>query len=84
MTLAYLLLKDPDKTKKLVEEIRSFDSQDELNDENLPKLQYLGACIEEALRCYPPAPQGGALRITPPEGNMIFGKYIPGKVCSAY
>ncbi|KAL1857489.1 hypothetical protein Daus18300_010354 [Diaporthe australafricana] len=76
--LTYLLCKNPDKMKRLAEEIRSL-SQDELNDESLPNLQYLGACIQEALRCYPPAPAGGAARITPPEGNVICGEYVPGK-----
>ncbi|KAH8883169.1 cytochrome P450 [Thozetella sp. PMI_491] len=77
--LTYYLLKNPEKMKKLVEEIRSFKSEDELTVDTLPKLKYLAACVEEGLRCYPPVPQSGALRLTPEGGNVICGEWVPGK-----
>ncbi|KAL2355233.1 putative Averantin oxidoreductase [Cryomyces antarcticus] len=43
------------KYDKLVHEIRSsFKTEDELTYENLSKLSYLNACLEEGLRIHPP------------------------------
>ncbi|KAK5017800.1 hypothetical protein LTR16_001509 [Cryomyces antarcticus] len=47
------------KYDKLVHEIRSsFKTEDELTYENLSKLSYLNACLEEGLRIHPPVPKG--------------------------
>lgn len=78
--LTYYLLKNPDKMKKLVDEIRSFNTEDDLTIDTLPRLNYMAACIEEGLRCYPPVPQSGPPRLTPEGGNAICGEWIPGKV----
>lgn len=76
--LTYFLLKNPDKMRKLVDEIRtSFRSEDELTVDGLAKLKYMAICLQEALRCYPPAPVTPP-RITPPEGNSICGEWVPG------
>lgn len=49
------LLWNPDKYRKLVDEIRgAFHSESEVTYENLSKLTYLNACIEEGLRIHPP------------------------------
>ena len=43
------------------------------------KLTYLNACINEALRIYPPTPWAPAL-MTPPGGTTIDGVFVPGNV----
>lgn len=40
-------------------------------------LSYFQACVDEALRLFPPITQLRE-RISPPEGDTIDGKYIPG------
>ncbi|KAL1620233.1 hypothetical protein SLS56_009725, partial [Neofusicoccum ribis] len=51
--LSYHLLMNRDKLQKATDEVRSL-SEEQLNLETLPHLQYLSACFEEGLRCYPP------------------------------
>jgi hypothetical protein len=78
--LVYHLLMQPEKMKKLVAEIRgSFRSPQDVNMANLTRLKYLGACIEEALRLYPPVPVG-LPRLTPPGGTIICGEMVPQNV----
>ncbi|KUL88969.1 hypothetical protein ZTR_06124 [Talaromyces verruculosus] len=75
--LTYYLLKNPDKMRKLVQEIRtSFAAQDELTIEKLRQLKYMAACFEEGLRCYPPVPNG-LYRTIPEGGAAICGEYLP-------
>lgn len=76
--LTFYLLKNPDKMEKLVAEIRSFKTEDELTIDTLPRLKYLTACLEEGLRRYPPVPQSGPPRRTPEGGNIICGEWVPG------
>jgi cytochrome P450 len=72
------LLWNPDKYRKLVEEIRSsFKTEAEVTYENLSKLDYLNACIEEGLRVHPPVPTG-LLRTVPAGGDTIDGVFVPG------
>ncbi|KAF2191204.1 cytochrome P450 [Zopfia rhizophila CBS 207.26] len=76
--MTYLLLKNPNSMKKLVEEIRgAFPSSEDINMETLGQLPYLNACVKEALRLYPPVPVG-LPRLTPPDGSTICGEYVPG------
>lgn len=50
--LTWFLTMNPTKYKKLAEEIRAIESEEELeSDRNLRKLKYLNACLEEGLRC---------------------------------
>ncbi|KAH7047586.1 RadP cytochrome P450 epoxidase [Macrophomina phaseolina] len=78
--VTYLLLRNADKMARLVAEIRgAFASPDEMNLQNLPQLPYLNACLEEALRVYPPVP-GGLPRLTPSGGTIIEGEHVPGNV----
>lgn len=78
--LTYLLLTHPDSMKKLVTEIRSpFASSDEISMEAIQALPYLGACIKEALRKYPPVPVG-LPRLTPAEGSTVCGYFVPPNV----
>ena len=43
------------------------------------KLSYLQACIKEGLRRFPPITSLRE-RLTPPEGDILDGKFIPGGV----
>ncbi len=74
------LLKNPDKMKKLIKEIRgTFKNQDEITLEEVNKLPYLVAVISESLRMYPPVPTGFP-RVVPEGGDMISGHWVPEKV----
>jgi len=76
--LTYYLVKSPDKMDKLVREIRdAIRGDDGFTLERLQRLKYLGACIEEGLRLYPPVPTP-LWRVTPREGTTICGEHIPG------
>lgn len=79
--LTYLLLKNPEKMRRLTLELRaSFSSFEDMTMTNLSQLEYLGACIEEGLRYYPPVPVGPA-RTTPRGGASVCGRWVPGGVC---
>ena len=75
--LIYLLLTHANKMQNLIAEIRPiFLSNKDITFEALAKLPYLNACIEEALRLYPPVPSA-LPRVTPNSGGMILGQWIP-------
>jgi cytochrome P450 len=79
----YLLLQNPDAMTKLQDEVRSsFESEDEINFTSVHKLTYMLACLNEALRLYPPA-AGGLPRVVPPGGATISGHYVPEGVSRA-
>lgn len=78
--LLYLLCKNPDKMERLCEEIRgNFKTDEEFTIESLQRLKYMSACLEEALRFYPPLPIGPPREVHP-DGSIICGKWVPGKV----
>lgn len=78
--LMYLLMVHQDKYKKLRDEINNtFQSESEITCESVQKLKYLGACIDETLRIFPPV-VGPLPRVTPDGGDYINGRYVPGKV----
>ena len=67
--VTYLLIQNPAAFDKLAMEIReSFKDESLLTIQNLGRLTYLTACIEEALRLVPPVPEG-LPRVTPVEGE---------------
>lgn len=76
----YYLLQNPGALAKLTHEVRSsFASDAEITFAHVTELDYMLACLNESLRLYPPVP--GALgRITPPEGAIINGRFVPGNV----
>lgn len=75
--LTYMLLKNPQALHKLTKEIReTFQRADEITITRVSQCKYLSACIEEALRFYPPSPQPHH-RIVPPGGAVINGEYVP-------
>lgn len=76
----YLLCRHPVYQEKLYEELRGLPVTDDIVDD----LFLLGkpcllSVINETLRLYPPVP-GGLQRVTPPEGAMIAGRYVPGNM----
>ena len=72
----YLLLKNADKLKKLVEELDSaFLSQESITIESTSRLKYLPAVIEECLRFYLPAAVG-LPREVPAGGEVIDGQFV--------
>ncbi len=75
----HLLTHRPILEKVTAEVLHAFKSPKEMTLAAETKLPYLQACIEEALRIYPPAPLD-LLRKTPPAGAMIAGHFVPGNV----
>lgn len=76
----YYLLTHPHVMEKLVHEVRtSFNSPDDININEVSKLKYINGVLDESFRLYPPA-AGSHPRITPPEGAMILGEWLPGNV----
>ncbi|OCL02958.1 cytochrome P450 [Glonium stellatum] len=75
--LLYYLLKDTSRKRKLVDEIRNaFSTEADMTAAMLSRLPYLQACIDEALRLYPPIPTGNP-RVVPSGGVQICGKWVP-------
>lgn len=78
--VTYLLLTAPEAMAKVINEVRSsFNSNEEITIYSASSLKYMIACLDEALRIYPPTPAGFA-RIVPKEGDFIAGKWVPGGV----
>ncbi|EXJ59298.1 uncharacterized protein A1O5_12179 [Cladophialophora psammophila CBS 110553] len=73
--LIYYLVAHQDKYKRLQAEVLAQGEQ--MDNNSLGNLPYLGAVINEALRLMPPVPQG-LQRVVPPEGMQLAGKFIPG------
>ena len=77
-----MLLTNRFALEKLTAEIRgAFKSEDEINFVSVSALPYLLACLDEALRMYPPVPMG-LPRVTPKGGATICGHYVPESVSS--
>ncbi|KAK0750225.1 cytochrome P450 [Schizothecium vesticola] len=75
--VTFLLLTNRFALDKLTAEIRSaFKSEDEIDFVSVSALPYLLACLDEALRMYPPVPMG-LPRVTPKGGATICGNYVP-------
>ena len=78
--VTYYLLKTPHAYVKLQEEVRgAFEKAEEISLTSTSRLPYLQACLEEALRIYPPVPLALPRR-TRPEGDIIGGVFVPGNV----
>ncbi|KAJ5625579.1 hypothetical protein N7510_001888, partial [Penicillium lagena] len=73
--VTYFLLENSDVYKTLTEEVRStFQSQEDINLISVTKLPYMLACLDEALRMFPPV-ANGLPRVC--HGAVISGQYIP-------
>lgn len=78
--LTFMLLKHPDRLRRLTDEVRSsFASDGNMSMSSLSRLEYLGACIEEGLRLYPPVAVGTP-RTVPQGGATVCGRWVPGGV----
>lgn len=78
--VTYYLLANPNVLTRLVKEVRSsFDSQEEITVAKVNGLNYMLACLDEALRLYPPAATTHPRVIAPP-GATIAGRFIPAGV----
>ena len=67
---------------RLTAEIRdAFKSDEEIKFEELVKLPYMTAVIDEGLRMFPSAPIG-FVRTVPEGGDTVDGHFIPGGVCN--
>jgi cytochrome P450 len=74
--VTFHLLQNPDKLKKLNEEVRSsFKSSDEITIAAVNRLPYLLACLNEGLRRYPPA-VSNLPRDVHEGGEMIAGGWV--------
>ncbi|KAK1753193.1 cytochrome P450 [Echria macrotheca] len=77
--VTYLLLTNQSALERLTAEIRStFKAEAEIDFASVSTLPYLLACLDEALRLYPPVP-GGLPRIVPKGGATICKNYVPEK-----
>lgn len=75
--VTYLLLANPDKYAALVHKIRSnFTAARDITIEEVNKMDYMIACLQEGLRYYPPVPTGFP-RVVPAGGDHISGRFIP-------
>lgn len=82
--VTYLLLSNPHALQKLTEEVRStFSDESEINMTSVNQLTYMLACLNEAMRVYPPVPTG-LPRVVPSGGNTILDRYVPEKVSSSH
>ena len=74
----YHLAQEPSHVSRLREEIRPLRGADgEFSVKDLQSADHLNGIINETLRLHPPVPSG-TLRLTPPEGTTIGGRFIPG------
>lgn len=77
----YYLMNNADAFNKLKTELRTtFSSLEEITCSSTAQCDYLAAVIKEGLRIYPPAGGAHLPRIVPPEGAMISGYWVPGRV----
>lgn len=74
----YLLLKHPAALAKLRQELdENLDGEVVVPFDRVKHLPYLRACLDEAMRVFPPTPFA-LPRKTPPEGTQIMGQHIAG------
>ncbi|GAW24068.1 hypothetical protein ANO14919_136480 [Xylariales sp. No.14919] len=74
---SYYLATNPECFRKAADEVRSaFASAADINDEDIRKLPYLRAAVDEALRMTPAEPNGLARKVVV-DGIDIANQYIP-------
>lgn len=80
--VTYYLSSTPEALKRCMEEVRSaFDTDGDINfKEASKKLQYMLACLDEALRLFPPVPTVMMRRTLPGQTTIIDGYEVPENV----
>lgn len=73
----WYLLKNPHCMDNILEEIRAFETAEDITLDSLVSLQYYEAVINETFRMYPPA-LAGQPRIVPKGGDTVGGHFVPG------
>lgn len=80
--VTFLLLTNPECLARLTKEVRStFTSEDQITINSASSLSYMLACLDEALRCYPPI-ASGLPRVVAKGGKTLCGRYVPEDVSS--
>ena len=75
--VAYHLLRNPEAMARAVKEVReAFASDDEITFASISKLEYLLACLNEAMRIYPPV-AGALFRRMESEAGVVDGHLVP-------
>lgn len=75
--MTYLILTNPEAYLTLVHEVRTtFNSPEDIDLISVGRLTYMLACLDEALRMYPPVANGPP-RVCPQGGARVLGEYIP-------
>lgn len=78
--MTYLLVQNPHTLTHLVMEIRNnFREERDITMASTSSLPYLEAVLKETLRIHHPTPIA-LPRVIPPEGRVIHGQMVPGKV----
>jgi tryprostatin B 6-hydroxylase len=78
--ILWILAQRPELADRLREELKPLvpPSPDELvMDDQIKSLDLLNGVVQEALRMWPPSPSHPT-RVSPPEGTIIAGRFIPG------
>ncbi|KAL1854027.1 hypothetical protein VTK73DRAFT_8826 [Phialemonium thermophilum] len=79
----YLLCSHPEVLRRVTDEVRStFASEQEITLTSVGNLPYMLACLNEAMRRYPPVPIGTP-RVVPAAGMQIAGYDVPEKTVVA-
>ncbi|KAL5356335.1 cytochrome P450 monooxygenase [Aspergillus floccosus] len=74
--VTYFLLTNPKALSRLTEEVRTaFNSEADIDMQSVSRLPYMLACLNEALRMYPPVPTA-LPRVVPKNGARITGKFV--------
>ncbi|KAJ5658528.1 uncharacterized protein N7484_002177 [Penicillium longicatenatum] len=75
--VTYLLLQNPEAHQILKDEVRSaFHSEEDITLLSVNQLSYMLACLDEAMRMYPPI-ANGLPRVCPKGGSQVLGIFIP-------
>lgn len=75
--VTFLLAANPEKLARVTDEVRgAFGSEEEITIAAVGRLTYMLACLDEALRMYPPVPTG-LPRVVPRGGKTFVGKFVP-------
>jgi cytochrome P450 len=79
-TCTYQLLRRPDAYRELLNEVQaSFTTEADITVSSTQSLQYMEACLNEAIRMHHPTP-GSMPRVLPLQGLVVDGTFIPGNV----